>query len=278
MGPMGPAGPIGATGATGIAGATGPTGLTGATGPTGSTGATGPTGLTGATGPTGLTGATGPTGLTGATGPTGLTGATGPAGLTGAVGPTGATGSPGPIGAAGTTGATGATGSTGAAGPTGLAATVEVGEITIGDPGSVPVITNSGTAERAVFDFQFPPAAELGAYGGLYTTAEQSIALMSAAGSRINMSGELPGLNMTSADSILTAEIAGIYQLQYVIEASAPVSAELTAAVRVNGVEIPQAAVTRGLMADGEMIMTVSTIISLAAGDTLDLAVSMPLA
>lgn len=98
-------------------------GTTGPTGPTGAQGnsITGPTGPTGAAstvaGPTGPTGSTGPTGPTGAAstvaGPTGPTGA----GTTGPTGPTGAAstvaGPTGPTGAAGTTGPTGAGGALG---------------------------------------------------------------------------------------------------------------------------------------------------------------------
>ena len=134
----GPTGPAGATGATGPTGPTGPTGATGATGPTGPTGATGATGPTGPTGATGATGPTGPTGATGATGPTGPTGATGPSGPTGA------------------TGATGPTGPTGPSGEDGQAATVRVGTVTTGDPGTEAAVTNSGTAQDAVFDFTIP--------------------------------------------------------------------------------------------------------------------------
>ena len=125
--------PQGATGATGITGPTGPTG-------SGATGATGATGVTGAMGATGATGVTGPTGPTGS----GATGATGATGVTGAMGATGATGVTGP------------TGATGPTGPTGAAATVTVGTVTTGDPGTEAQVNNSGTDEAAVFDFVIP--------------------------------------------------------------------------------------------------------------------------
>ena len=166
---IGPTGPTGATGATGPTGPTGATGATGPTGPTGATGATGPTGPTGATGATGPTGPTGATGATGPTGPTGATGATGPTGPTGA---TGATGPTGPTGATGATGPTGPTGPAGDAGTQGNAATVRIGTVTTGDPGTQAAVTNSGTNQDAVFDFAIPrgdpgttpPATFLNAY------------------------------------------------------------------------------------------------------------------
>lgn len=78
---------------------------------------------------------------------TGPTGPTGPTGATGAAGPTGATGAAGPTGATGPTGETGATGSP---------ATLTVGTVTTGAPGTDVKVTNSGTPERAVLDFTIP--------------------------------------------------------------------------------------------------------------------------
>lgn len=156
-GPTGPTGPMGATGPTGPQGIPGPDGATGPTGPQGypgPDGTTGPTGPTGATGATGATGPTGPTGATGPTGPTGATGVTGPTGPTGATGPTGPTGPSGDAGAAGTP------------------ATLSVGTVTTGNPGTDAQVVNSGTEQNAVFDFtipkgdtgQAPPVSLLSAY------------------------------------------------------------------------------------------------------------------
>lgn len=107
---VGPTGPTGATGATGAAST-----VAGPTGPTGAIGPTGPTGadstVAGPTGPTGPTGAASTVvGPTGATGPTGPTGAAST--VQGPTGPTGAsiTGPTGPTGAQGTTGTGGALG------------------------------------------------------------------------------------------------------------------------------------------------------------------------
>ena len=84
-------------------------------------------GIQGVTGPTGPTGTTGAVGATGPTGPTGaastVAGPTGPTGPTGAestvAGPTGPTGPTGAVGATGPTGPTGPTGSTGTGGALG---------------------------------------------------------------------------------------------------------------------------------------------------------------
>lgn len=173
-----------------IASITGATGATGSQGPTGSTGATGPQGDTGATGSTGAAGADGReveiqnsgthiqwryvgdvswtniVSLATITGPTGATGATGSQGIQGIQGDTGATGSQGPQGIQGIQGDPGATGSTGSAG---AAATIAVGNVTTGAPGSSATVTNTGTSGAAVFDFAIP-RGDVGATGSAGAT------------------------------------------------------------------------------------------------------------
>lgn len=119
-----------------------------------------------------LKGATGADGLTGATGPTGPTGATGATGPTGATGATGVTGPNGTTGATGPTGVTGPTGPTGATGEDGLAATVSVGNVFTGDPGTKASVTNVGTLNKAILDFVIPqgPTGPTGATGATGAT------------------------------------------------------------------------------------------------------------
>lgn len=127
--------------------------------PRGYDGSTGPTGPTGATGATGPAGPTGPQGETGPQGPAGPQGATGPAGATGATGPQGPQGEQGIQGETGPAGATGPAGPTGAAGPqgeAGTAATITIGAVNTGSPGTSVVVTNSGTATAAILNFTIP--------------------------------------------------------------------------------------------------------------------------
>ena len=65
----------------------------------------------------------------------------------------GATGS---TGATGATGASGATGATGATGSAGAAASITLGAVTTGEPGSNVSVTNTGTSSAAVFNFAIP--------------------------------------------------------------------------------------------------------------------------
>lgn len=122
-------------------GPAGPRGPVGPAGPQGPVGPQGPIGTTGATGPMG------PRGYTGAAGADGPKGDTGAAGATGAQGPKGDTGATGPMGPRGYTGATGAAGK---------AATITIGTVATGAPGTDAAVTNTGTNTDAIFNFTIP--------------------------------------------------------------------------------------------------------------------------
>ena len=86
-------------------------------------------------------------------GPQGLKGDTG---LTGAKGDTGDTG---PAGIQGPKGDTGTAGTNGTNGANGAAATISVGTVTTGAPGSSAIVTNAGTTSAAVLNFTIPQGA-----------------------------------------------------------------------------------------------------------------------
>lgn len=83
-----------------------------------------------------------------------------PSSFIGAAGPTG------PTGATGATGATGGLGATGAAGANGAAATITVGTVTTGAPGSSVAFANVGTTSAAIFNVTIP-RGDPGASGAL---------------------------------------------------------------------------------------------------------------
>lgn len=185
----GAAGPAGPQGTQGIQGPTGYAGQIGATGPQGPAGPTGPAG------PQGITGATGPAGSVGLTGAAGATGATGTPGINGTNGINGAPGPPGitfkgawlagygyavndAVTFAGSTyialiannssepdlssqlwNLLAQAGSNGPSGPTGPSATVAIGTVTTGAPGTQAAVTNTGTSSAAVLHFTIPQGA-----------------------------------------------------------------------------------------------------------------------
>jgi hypothetical protein len=89
-------------------------------------------------------------------GPQGLKGDTG---LTGAKGDTGNTGPAGIQGPKGDTGTAGTNGTNGTNGANGAAATISVGTVTTGAPGSSAIVTNAGTTSAAVLNFTIPQGA-----------------------------------------------------------------------------------------------------------------------
>ena len=87
-------------------------------------------------------------------------------------GPKGDTGAAGPQGERGEQGPAGADGAQGLQGNPGQAATIQVGKVTTGEPGSEVQVTNSGSEGAAVFDFVIP-RGEPGAAGPQGERGEQ---------------------------------------------------------------------------------------------------------
>ena len=251
-------GATGATGATGTAGATGPTGAA-ATIVVGTTDTGEPEtpALVTNSGtpeaavlnfviPRGATGATGATGPAGAIGATGATGATGPAG---AIGATGATGATGPAGAS-VTGATGPTGAIGATGPTG------------------PTGATGATG-----------VADLNAYGGLYNATPQTLNLTLGDTTQLPIAATMPLKNVSYAPAnSITVSATGVYEINYYTNVSAALGTTVTLAVRRNGTAIPQATLSRVLAVGVDSLYNGSFIITLNAGDVIDMALSALLA
>ncbi len=301
MGPQGPMGPRGCPGAPGPAGPTGamgPQGYVGPTGPTGPTGPQGIPGITGATGTAGPTGPQGPQGIPGPTGPRGVTGTTGaaetitirntvtsepetpaavvditgspdhildfylPRGATGATGATGAAGPAGATGATGNTGAEGPVGPTGETGPTGAAATITIGSVTTGDPGTEASVTNSGTSEDAVFDFVIP-RGEPGGGGApeVLATVDTTPQPTSANGALIfNETPLVSGTAITHTAGSPDVQInqPGIYQAFFtgtvLIDAGTTIPSTLTVQLTLNGVPITGAVARHTFTASNEEV------------------------
>ena len=178
-------------------------------------------------------------GPTGAAGPAGATGPTGPTGAAGVAGPAGATG---PTGAAGATGATGTAGATGATGPTG-------------------------------------PANGLNAYASLYSTTPQTLNLTLGGTTQIPLdsTGPVQGATYVPANSI-TVATPGTYEINYSTTLTAALATTVTLAVRINGTNIPSATISRALAVGTSSVFNGSTIVTLTAGNFIDMALSALLA
>ena len=263
--PRGATGPTGPQGLQGIQGATGPTGpqglqgIQGATGPTGPQGLQGIQGTTGPTGPQGLqgiqgaTGPTGPQGLQGIQGATGPTGPQGLQGIQGATGPTGPQGLQGIQGATGPTGPQGLQGIQGATGPTG--------------PQGLQGIQGA-TGPTG-------PDGSISAYGEKYTEATNPITLEANTQTQVPLESNGPGSNVSyDTTNVLTINDTGVYQIDFLLNASPSAATTLTAAVRQNNTNITGTLITLTTDTDDNALFTASAITNLNANDQIDLTVT----
>ena len=119
----------------------------------------------------------------------------------------------------------------------------------------------------------------LNAYGGKYNTATQTLNLGVGVATQIPLPTSMPNLNTTytTANSITVAQ-AGTYEINYFSNVSVALGTTLTQAVRINGTNIPSTVTSRVLSVGVGSIYSGSTIVTLAAGDTIDLAISALLA
>jgi len=157
-------------------------------------------------------------------------------------GPTGLTGAAGPTGTTGQTGPTGPTGPAGPTGPTG-------------------------------------PANGLAAYGGKYSNTPQTINLTIGGQTQIALPTSMPNLNTTyTPTNSITVGQAGTYEINYYSNVSAALGTTVTLAVRANGTNIPSTIISRVLSVGVGSVYSGSTIVTLAAGDVIDMAISALLA
>ncbi len=123
------------------------------------------------------------------------------------------------------------------------------------------------------------PAAGLAAYGGLYSTTPQTLNLVIGGTTQIPLPASVPsaGVTYTPTNSI-TVTTAGTYEINYNTTLSAAVATTITFAVRVNGTDVPSATISRLLSVGTSSLFNGSTIVNLAAGSVIDMALSALLA
>ena len=184
-------------------------------------------------------------------------------------------------------GATGATGPTGSTGADGTAATVEVGTITTGEPGTDAAVTNSGTPQAATLDFVIPqgatgatgatgptgPTGETGATGptgatgatgtmpaaqalSAYTTPSTPITSGSAIDFDRNATQSGTAITHTAGSTDFTITQPGVYYATYTGTVSPGMGATFPATslvnFRLNGSDLPVAASQTTLNAAGD--------------------------
>ena len=119
------------------------------------------------------------------------------------------------------------------------------------------------------------PASGLNAYGGKYNTNPQTLNLIIGTPTQIPLPTSQPNLNTTyTPTNSITVAQAGVYEINYFSNVSAALATTVTQAVRINGTNVPSTVISRALSVGVNSIYSGSTIVTLAAGDVIDMAVS----
>jgi hypothetical protein len=107
----------------------------------------------------------------------------------------------------------------------------------------------------------------------------QTLNLTIGGTTQIPMATTMPASNVTytPANSI-TVATAGNYEINYASSLSVAVGTTVTLSVRQNGTAIPSASISRVLSVGVGSLFNGSTIVALAAGDVIDMALSALLA
>ena len=122
------------------------------------------------------------------------------------------------------------------------------------------------------------PTAGINAYGGRYSNTSRTIELTIGGTSQVPLATTMPNLNTTYGTNNIIITQAGNYEINYYSNLSVSLAATVTMAVRQNGTNIPSTVITRAISAGVGSIYSGSVIVSLAAGTTIDLAMSSLLA
>ena len=114
------------------------------------------------------------------------------------------------------------------------------------------------------------------AYSGRYSTAAQNFETVTETPTTVTMPSIMPTLNVNTAANAnaLTITNAGDYELTYNVAAFVNNAGNLTLAVRNNGTVIPQTAQTLTLTANNDKTFVNSVIVTLAAGDVIDVSLT----
>ncbi len=175
--------------------------------------------------------------------------------------PTGCTCMRGRRGPAGPRGATGPTGTAGPTGPAGTAATISVGNVITGEPGTPVQITNSGTDENAVFDFVIPKG-DPGGGGKPEVLATSDPSTQTSADNTPLTFPDNPLISGTAithqagaSDVVINQQ--GIYQASFQTTVSVPsgtsIPATVTAQLYQNGAPITGASARHTITASNEL-------------------------
>ncbi len=192
-------------------------------------------------------------------------------------------------------GPTGPTGPTGPAGPQGPAS-IAVGVTTTTDPGTNASVTNVGTNDNVILNFNIPrgetgpigpqgipgiegPTGPAGptaieTYGRKYNTSTDNISLETNIAQNIPLGNNGPTNNITTAtQNTLTITENGVYLVEYGFSGSSSTNATLTVEVNQNANAIGGTSIVKTVTANDNTDFNSSTINSFAVGDEIGLSI-----
>lgn len=171
-------------------------------------------------------------------------------------------------------GATGSTGSSGATGAAGRAATVSVGTVTTGAPGTSAAVTNSGSNTDATLDFVIPQGNN--GVASYWSGTNSAVTLSPGQAIPLTLAANSPGSGITLSGTTVTLP-SGTYLVNYSTNAesggsgSGSSSVVTTLSPTVNGSAISTAVAT-AILERGDMSTLARTFLLTAAnGDQLKL-------
>lgn len=180
----------------------------------------------------------------------------------------------------------GPTGPTGPQGP----ASIAVGVTTTTDPGTNASVTNVGTDDNVILNFNIPkgetgPIGPQGiqgptgptaieTYGRKYNTSTDNISLETNIAQNIPLGNNGPTNNITTAtQNTLTITENGVYLVEYGFSGSSSTNATLTVEVNQNANAISGTSIVKTVTANNNTDFNSSTINSFAVGDEIGLSI-----
>ena len=115
----------------------------------------------------------------------------------------------------------------------------------------------------------------MSAYGGLYSAAPQTLTLAANTPTQVALATTMPetGLTYTPANSATVTE-AGTYELSYNAALTSVNAGDVTLSVRQNGTDLASTPITKTMTAGESALFSGTAVVTLAANDVLDLAVT----
>ncbi|MDR0896416.1 MAG: hypothetical protein LBN04_01025 [Oscillospiraceae bacterium] len=117
------------------------------------------------------------------------------------------------------------------------------------------------------------------AYGGRYNPDARNYTMLLGSGQTMVLPSTMPNSETTyTPDNAITVDEAGDYQICYNVDASASLATSVTVAARQNGSAIDSLSQNKTLNLSGDTAFANCSIVTLAAGDVIDLYMSSGLA